>query len=273
LFTAGHKVLEEKMMKQKTIPLFSAVLFFAAALSVYAQEQAEAIVRASRDRISAKTISSRSQMVITAKDGRTTERRLDQYAKDGPRGSRVAVVFIDPANVRNTRFLTMETGGGANDQWIFMPSLGKVRRIAASEGSGSFVGTDLSYDDVSSANRDPGLDTHVLLREENLKGKACYVIESKPRDGSYQYSKMLQWIGKQDRVSYRIELFDKRGVHVKTMEILELKNVQGRLSPVKSRMTTVSTGTNTVINVERLEYDSNVPDSVFTTSFLETGKP
>jgi hypothetical protein len=135
------------------------------------------------------------------------------------------------------------------------------------------VGTDLSYDDISSADRDPNLDTHVMVREENLNGKPCYVIESKSKDGSYQYSKMVQWIGKQDSVIYKIELFDKRGTHVKTMEILELKNIQGRLSPVKTRMATISAGTNTVINVERLEYDSNVPDSVFTTSFLETGKP
>jgi outer membrane lipoprotein-sorting protein len=260
-------------MKKKTMASLAAVVFLFTALGVRAQESADAIIRASRDRITAKTISTRSRMVITAKDGRTTERRLDQYSKDGPKGSRTAVVFIDPANVRNTRFLTMQTGGAANDQWIFMPSLGKVRRIAASEGSGSFVGTDLSYDDISSADRDPALDTHTLLREENLNGKPCYVIESKPKDSSYQYSKMILWIGKQDKVNYKIELYDKKGSLVKTLEILELKNVQGRLSPVTSRMTTVSTGTNTVINVEKLEYDSNIPDSVFTASFLETGKP
>jgi outer membrane lipoprotein-sorting protein len=237
-----------------------------------AAQDAASVVREARDRIDADTISSRSRMIITAKNGSTTERLIDQYSKDGPKGSRTVVVFQSPANVANTRFLTMETGGGSNDQWIFLPSLGKVRRIAASEGSGSFVGTDLSYDDVSSADRDPDLDTHTLLREEAFNGKTCYVIESKPKDSSYQYSKMLRWIGKDDKVNYKVELFDKRGTHVKTLEILELKNVQGRLSPVKTRMTTLAAGTSTTINVEILKYDDPVPEQVFTTAFLERGR-
>jgi outer membrane lipoprotein-sorting protein len=211
-------------------------------------------------------------MVITAKNGSTTERQIDQYSKDGPKGSRTVIVFLQPASVANTRFLTMESGGPADDQWIFLPSLGKVRRIASSEGSGSFMGTDLSYDDISSADRDANLDTHALLREETFNGKACYVIESKPKDSSYQYSKMVQWIGKADKVDYKIELYDKRGVHVKTLEVLELKDVQGRLSPMRTKMTTIAAGTSTTIFVDKLQYDANIPESVFTTSYIETGK-
>ncbi|MDR2143072.1 MAG: outer membrane lipoprotein-sorting protein [Treponema sp.] len=248
------------------ILLTAAVVFGAAA------QDAASIVRAARDRINADTISSRSRMIITSKSGSASERLIDQYSKDGPKGSRTVVVFQRPANVENTRFLTMEAGGGSNDQWIFLPALGKVRRIAASEGSGSFVGTDLSYDDVSSADRDADLDTHTLLREETLNGKVCYVIESKPKDSSYQYSKMVQWIGKDDKVDYKVELFDKKGIHVKTLDILELKNVQGRLSPVKTRMTTLAAGTSTTINVEILKYDDPIPEQVFTTSFLERGR-
>ncbi|MDR0402894.1 MAG: outer membrane lipoprotein-sorting protein [Treponema sp.] len=254
---------------KRFILVFSALL-----VTVFgaAAQDAASIIRASRDRIGADTTSNRSRMIITAKNGSTTERRIDQYSKDGPNGSRMVVVFQSPANVANTRFLTMENRSGANDQWIFLPSLGKVRRIAASEGSGSFVGTDFSYDDISSADRNADLDTHTLLREENLNGKACYVIESKPKDRSYQYSKMVQWIGKNDQVNYRIDLFDKRGVHVKTLETLELKDIQGRLSPVRTRMTTLASGTNTTINVEILKYDDPIPEQVFTTSFLEKGR-
>lgn len=251
--------------------MFALLGLVAVSALMYAQDAAS-IVKASRDRIDSLTISSRSRMEITAKNGSKTERRIDQYSKDGPKGSRTVVVFQSPANVKDTRFLTMESGSGTNDQWIFLPSLGKVRRIAASEGSGSFVGTDLSYDDISSADRDPALDNHSLLREETFNGKACYVIESKPKDSSYQYSKMVQWIGKDDKVDYKVELFDKRGNHVKTLEILELKDVQGRLSPVRTRMSTIAEGSSTTIYVEILKYDDPIPEPVFTTSYLETGK-
>ncbi|MDR2768189.1 MAG: outer membrane lipoprotein-sorting protein [Treponema sp.] len=255
----------------KTVRFVCCVFFALVVLDAGAQDAA-GIVRKSRDRISADTVQSRSRMVITAKNGGVTERVVDQYSKDGPKGGRKVIVFQRPESVANTRYLTMEDGAGNNDQWIFLPALGRVRRIAGSEGSNSFVGTDLSYDDISSMDRDAGLDTHTLLREESYGGRPCYVIQSIPKDSSYQYSKMILWIDKENWVSHKIELYDKRGTHVKTMEILELKNVQGILSPWRTKMTTFAAGTSTTINVEILEYNKNIPESVFTTSYLETGR-
>jgi outer membrane lipoprotein-sorting protein len=193
------------------------------------------------------------------------------FRSDAAGLSRVVLEFRQPAGVAGTRFLSMDTGKSGSNQWIFLPSLGKVRRIAGSEGGSSFMNTDFSYDDIASTDRDPDLDSHTILREENLNGKACYVIESRPKDSSYQYSKMIQWIDKSNKVPYKIELYDRRGTHVKTLEILELKDIQGRLSPTKTRMTTIGGG-NTTINVEILKYDDPIPDSVFSTAYLETGK-
>jgi outer membrane lipoprotein-sorting protein len=254
---------------KRLICLAAAALISATA--VFAQDAA-AIVQASRDRIEADTVSTRSRMVITARDGSTSERSLDQYSKDGPNGSRTVVVFREPASVANTRFLTMENARGNDDQWIFLPSLGKVRRIASSEGSGSFMGTDMSYDDIASADRSADLDNHRILREETLNGNACHVIESVPKDSSYQYSKMIQWIDKATKVIHKVELYDRRGTLHKQLEILELRNVQGRLSPIVTKMSTLTAGTSTTIRVEILKYDDPVPDGVFTPAFLETGR-
>jgi len=69
---------------KKSALFMSIFILLASALGLYAQD-AEAIVRASRDRIKADTVSTRSKMVISAKDGSTTERVLDQYSKDGPK--------------------------------------------------------------------------------------------------------------------------------------------------------------------------------------------
>jgi hypothetical protein len=236
-------------------------------------QDAAALVASSRNRVKADTISTRSRMVIAAKNGSTTERLMDQYEKEGPKGNRTIIVFQSPKAVAGTRFLTMDNPGNPADRWIFLPELGKVRRVAASEGSGSFMGTDLSYDDVSSAKRDVGLDSHTLLREETLKGHPCYVIESIPKDSSYQYSKMIQWIDKTNQVNHQIELYDRRGNLVKRLEILDLKEVQGRLSSMATRMTTLNAGTSTTITAEILKYDDPIPEGVFTTGYLETGRP
>ena len=252
--------------------LFAALFFSAAVLAV--AQNASDIVERSRNRIQAETTSSMMQMQITARGGAVTNRTMIQYSKDDANGnSRSVIEFGEPASIRGTRFLTIQNADRANDQWIFLPSLPRVRRIAAQEGSSSFVGTDFSYDDIASADRKTNLDNHRLLREEILRGRNCYVIESIPIDTSYQYSKMIQWIDRENYVNYQVELYDRRGNQVKLLEVLELREEQGRLSPIVTRMTTLATGSSTSLNVVNLRYDANIPETVFTTNYLETGRP
>lgn len=253
---------------QKYLMLFLAVIGTA---TVYAQD-AQEIIDAARNRIDAQTVSTRSQMVLEAKGTVTGERLIDQYSSDAPEGNRTIIVFQKPATVAGTRFLTMENVKGEDDRWIFLPSLGKVRRIAASEGSGSFMGTDLTYDDISSTDRDVSLDTHTWLREEILAGKSCHVIESIPIDKNYQYSKLVSWIDKESFVAWKIELYGKNGEVVKVLEVLETSVVQSRITPMRTRMTTVADKTSTTINVKIIKYDDKIPEGVFTVDFLATGR-
>jgi outer membrane lipoprotein-sorting protein len=263
----------------KKVVLFT--LLAGIALGLYAQDAARpadavSIVRESRDRIKADTVSTRSRMVIQAKGGSTSERLIDQYSKDGAKGKRTVIVFQRPETVAGTRFLTMENPGSADDRWIYLPGVGKVRRMAASEGSGSFVGTDFSYDDIASTSRGADLDTHTLLREEslNIEGKAtvCYVIQSVPKDNSYQYSKMILWIAKDTKLTMKIELYDRRDTLVKVAEMSGLKDVQGRLTTTITKMTTLAAGTSTTIFMDIIKYDDPIPEAVFTTAYLETGR-
>jgi len=254
----------------KRISVLFALLLGATLL--HAQDAAS-IVHSSRSRIQSDTVRSVSRMVITAKNGSTSERVIEQISKDDSKGnSRTVIVFRQPANVAGTRFLTMDTASGKSDQWIFLPSIGKVRRIAASEGSGSFMGTDFSYDDISFVDRGADLDTHSLLREETFNGKPCYVIESIPKDSSFPYSKTVSWIDKEQFLSYKVELYNRRGEMVKLMEMSDFKDVQGRLTPMQTKVSTVGAGSSTTIFMENMKYDDPIPESVFTTAYLETGR-
>jgi len=255
----------------KRLTLIIAIL--AAAGGACLAQDAAQIVAASRDRIKADTVSSRSRMLITAKDGSTTERLVDQYSSTAGGLTKTIIVFQKPAGIAGTRFLTVENPGRPGDRWIFLPALGKVRRVAASEGSGSFMGTDLSYDDVSSADRSADKDDHVLLRQEDMGGKACWVIESRPKDPDYQYSRMVSWIEKATKLSLKIELYDRKGELQKVLEILKAGETQGRLAPMVTRMSSVKAGSSTTITVDIIKYDDPIPAGVFTTKFLETGRP
>jgi hypothetical protein len=220
------------------------------------------------------TVSTRSRMVITARDGSTSERVIDQYSKDDARGNaRTVIVFQRPANVAGTRFLTIDNTSGDSDRWIFLPALGKVRRIAASESGGSFMGTDFSYDDISATDREVGLDNHTLLREETLNGIPCYVIQSVPKDTGYVYSKTISWIGKQNNLTYKSELYDRRGIQVKLMEMMDYREVQGQLTPMQMKISTLAAGSSTTIFMDIIKYNDPIPETVFTQRYLETGRP
>jgi outer membrane lipoprotein-sorting protein len=141
----------------------------------------------------------------------------------------------------------MDTASGGSDRWIYLPSLGRTRRIAASESGGSFMGTDFSYDDISSMDRELSLDTHTLLREETLNGNLCYVIQSVPKDSSFQYSKTIAWIDKSSFLIYKSEMYNRRGELIKVMEMSSFSGVQGRLTPMQTKISTVGAGTSTTI--------------------------
>jgi outer membrane lipoprotein-sorting protein len=221
-------------MKRIVFVIVSAIL----SIGAVAAQDAASIMRAAKDRTKSDTMSSRSRMVITAKNGGATERNIDQYSKDAANGyARAVIVFQSPATVRGTRFLSMDNASGDSDQWIYLPALGKVRRIASSESGGSFMGTDFSYDDLSLMDRNVGRDTHTILREESFdwdgsgNGAVCYVIQSVPKNLDFQYSKTISWVNKANYRVYKRELYDKHGNIEKPMEIFGYKDIQGRDTP------------------------------------------
>jgi outer membrane lipoprotein-sorting protein len=212
-------------------------------------------------------------MVITARDGSTSERVIDQYSKDAANGyERGVIIFQSPATVRGTRFLPIDNASGNSDQWIFLPNVGKVRRIASSESGGNFMGTDFSYDDMST-DRDVDLDTHTILREEALNGALCYVIQSAPKDpGGFQYSKTISWIDKANYRLYKREMYAKSGILAKVMEVSVYQDMQGYDTPMQTKISTVTSGTSTTIYIDIIKYNDTIPEGVFTTGYLETGR-
>ena len=262
------------------------IMFFTVLIGIafilYAQD-VESIVRDSRNRIKAETVSTRSRMVIQAKDGSTSERVFDQYSKDGPNGKRIIIAFMRPETWRETRYMDIENSGGSNNRYLFIPfrndeldpshlQADRTRRISSTLGIEEFAKTDFSYDDLVFENRNVSLDTHSLLREEDLNGNICYVIQSVPKDNSYQYSKMILWIAKDTLITMKIEMYNKRNILVKIAEMSSLKEVQGRLIATVIKMTTLPTNTSTIIFKDTIRFNDPVPDGVFTPKYLETGR-
>lgn len=214
-----------------------------------------------------------------AKNGKVEEtRNVGEYGRCKNNLSDVVMIFLSPASVKDTRFLQKENEGKDDDKWIYLPSLKSTRRVASSDGSKAFVGTDFSYDDMSS--RKVSDDTHELLKESEDKGnfKDLYVVKSTPKDPkSSQYSYRISYITKDAWIPTYIELYDKKGKLLKVNEIKSIKKMSGTNNrvynvPMENVMTNVQTGHSSTIKMVNIEVDKPLADGYFTSNFLTNGK-
>jgi hypothetical protein len=157
--------------------------------------------------------------------------------------------------------------------WIYLPALGKVRRLSASNKRDGFVGTDFSYGDV--IGHKPEEWNHTLLREESLNGAACYVIESVPMSDTVRqntgYGKRLSWIRQDNFVAVRSDYWDLANQPLKRITASDIRQVGsiGRWQPMTSEAENLQTGHRTGILLEEFKAEQNVPENLFTPKELE----
>jgi len=253
----------------KTLPVILFLVFPPALWSIDGYQ----VIQNSYNRPSGKTIHSLLQMNLLDQTGERRSRIIENWSiKTDEQTTNTVILFHSPATVKDTRFLSLENKNQQDDQWIYLPALGRVRRIAASEENQPFMGTDFTYEDMQS--REVFDDTHTLLREEKVNDWECFVIESIPKDPAGEsYSKRIQWIMKDTWVPVKGELYDKRGRLLKELRVRRLENVQGFWTIIDTTMENVQTGHATELNIKKLVYDKEVPESLFTVNFLRTGRP
>lgn len=229
------------------------------------------IAQKSHDVSESKTTHSAVVMELINSNGDVDTRMIEEFGIKENDLSSTVMVFRSPASVKNTRFLKKENDGRADDKWIYLPALKRVRRIASSDGSKSFMGTDFTYDDMET--REVERDNHTLLKEETINGFDCYVLKAiavDPEDS--QYSHRVTWIRKDNFVPIKMELFDKSEKLVKVMSVLDLKQIDGYWTPVKAEMKNVQENHRTVITIKKIVFDKGVDKGVFSTNFLKSGR-
>ncbi len=257
-------------MRKKTILVILSLLIISTA-SLYALTGKEIMQKVS-DLNDVTSTHSLVNLQLVDKNNKVSSRVIEMFATKNNKGESLSlIIFHSPASVKNTRFLSVENTGRNNDQWIYLPALKKVRRIAASEGNKSFMGTDLTYDDMGA--RDINDDTHTLMGEENLNGRQCYRVESVPTSPSdSQYSKRISLVDKERMIPLKMELYDNKGKLIKIMFMENIKNIQGHWTPLKTSMKNTQTNHKTIIEMTKIIYDEKIPAGIFTTRFLQAGR-
>jgi outer membrane lipoprotein-sorting protein len=214
------------------------------------------------------------RMTLTDKDGDISTRRIQTLMADDNGLTKTITLFLEPASVKNTRFLTTQNESRNDDQWIYLPALRKVKRIAATEKGGSFMGSDFSYSDMSYSNASIDESTHTLLREETYAGIDCFVVESVPDDRAESaYGKEISWVDKNTWLTAKVEFYaSDKSTLVKELTSEDFKQIEGRWLASRISMSTIETGHTTTLEMLQVKYDIPVNPAYFTTGFLETGR-
>ena len=252
--------------------LLALIVLIGAVTAVFA-ESASDIMKKVADGSKSNSSAMELTMQIVSSSGAVSERKIQTLSmKSGGKTSTITL-FLAPASVKNTRFLSIDNPVGADDQWIFLPALNKVKRIAAGEKDSSFMGSDFSYSDMSSMSMADSDGSHTLLREEMYGGTACYVIESRPTGGATSYGKTISWIAKDKYVAMKVEFYHKdASTLVKTLTTGNVSLVSGRWLARTMTMQSVS-GSKTVVTISQVKFDISVDPGYFTQYYLKTGRP
>ena len=261
-----------KLSKKITVLLVSSLVLS----SVFADEKGKEIMKRAEDKKSPSFTQSMVLMELKDKSGSTDTRQVVQYGKDDGKKTSVVMDFKGPSSVKDTRFLQVTNDNGPDDKWIYLPALKSVRRVNSSEGSKSFMGTDATYDDLSSRKLEE--DEHEFLREEtytvsNGTSYECNVVKNTPIDKkSSQYSYRIVWVDKKTDCPVHSEMYDKNGKLIKTLDVLKLENINGYDVPTENILKNVQNGHSTSLKILKIAVDKPIPERVFTQQFLSTGK-
>lgn len=177
--------------------------------------------------------------------------------------------FQSPPDVKGTGFLSWSYADDSkdDDQWLFLPALRKVRRISAGNKNDYFMGSDFTYDDMG--ERKVSEDTHKRVKSEVLNGVDCWVVESLPKKRG-MYSKRLTWVEKTNWLIQKVDYYDRKDRHLKTL-YMTWQKVKGLWTWKRGEMKNHLTKHATLIDITDVRVNTGVKNRAFTERTLKRG--
>ncbi|WP_020405590.1 outer membrane lipoprotein-sorting protein [Hahella ganghwensis] len=221
-----------------------------------------------RDKGWGDSVSSVSMLLKNAL-GETSVRELRvrtlEIEGDGDKG---LTIFDEPRDVQGTAFLTYSHTNSPDDQWLYLPRIKRVKRIASRNKSGPFMSSEFAYEDMTSFEL--GKYEFDYLKDEELQGVETFVIEQIPTDEYSGYAKQIVWLEKKRYQPLKTEFYDRKGALLKT---LYLEDYQQYLDQYwrahKLTMVNHQTGKSTVLTIQDLQFRVGLNEKDFNVATLK----
>ena len=230
-------------------------------------------------------------MKLFDRHGRVRERALDAAslrgrgagrAGDRADGDRLLIRFTYPNDIRGTGFLVWEHPNADDERFLYLPSLGRVRRIAGTETQESFVGSDFTYEDIGGREFDDytyalaGPDHASWTAPAGGPPRAAWRLESRRKDASAEFPRVVSLVLKDSFVVVGAEIYNRRNEKQKIYTVRRLEQIEGIWTVMESEMTNALAKTRTELVVEETDYNVGLKDDDFSRRELEraaSGEP
>ena len=214
----------------------------------------------------------RQTMILRNRQGQESQRdvRMEVLEVDGD-GCKTMFVFDQPRDVKGTAFLVHAHPHDSDDQRLYLPALKRLKRISSSNRSGSFMGSEFAYEDMT--NQDVEKFTYKYLRDETCGDLTCSVTERAPVGKRSRCSRQVVWHDRDELRIWKVEYYDRKNAHLKTLTISDYQLYLDRYW-FAGRMDMVNhlTGKSTVLNCSDYEFRTGLDDSDFTQTSLRRAR-
>jgi len=254
--------------------LLTLTLTLSSLFAITAQEIAQKV----HDRDEGDNITSNMKMILIDKAGKKRVRDLKVFTKNRGEDTLKLMFFLTPADVKNTAFLTYdyENSDRDDDQWLYLPELRKVKRIASSDKSSSFMGSDFTYSDMTSRNVEDY--TYKIMKEPKIKGHKTWQLLVVPKSNKVieetGYTKSIIFVRQDNFVIIQALHYIKAGKKLKYMMVKDLELINNVWTIKEIQMVTKKGKKKlhkSIFKFSNIKYNQDLDESLFTTRTLERG--
>jgi len=169
---------------------------------------------------------SKMQMILVNAGGQERVREMKMKVLELDGGDKSLMEFLSPSDVKGTKFLSYEHADKDDDQWLYLPALKRVKRIASRNKSGAFMGSEFSYEDLTAFNIDK-YDYEGEAEEVAVEGRKMYKTVRTPNTKNSGYTKQVALVDAQTFLTMKVEYYDRKHELLKTATFREYKKIDG----------------------------------------------
>lgn len=226
-----------------------------------------------------------SSMLLIDAAGNKRLRKIKSFRKDFGsqlKDQKTVYFFEYPEDIKDTSYLNFDWAAENidDDSWLYLPALKKVKRLAASDKSDAFLGSDFTYTDIKTDKRQYW-DYTYLKMSDVIDGHDCWLLEGLPKKGNEEkvrketgYSKVHIWVRKDNFVKVQGQFWVLKGKKMKYFKASDIEIINGIWTAKTNHMSTTKNGRvehSTVLKLDSVVYDKEVDDSYFTPQKMQRG--